>query len=54
LSDVDGGLAAFFDGQRRAGLWVNKGRPYGALSDQAREIVPAIQQLYEEYQQKVQ
>ncbi|HPG41647.1 MAG TPA: lytic transglycosylase domain-containing protein [bacterium] len=54
LYDVDGGLAAFIDGQRRAALWVGKGRSYGVLSDEAREIVPAIQQLYEEYQQKVQ
>ena len=54
LYDVDGGLAAFIDGQRRAALWVGKGRPYGVLSEDAREIVPSIQQLYEEYQGKVQ
>jgi len=53
LYDVDGGLAAFTDGQRRAALWLEKEKAIGILSREASEIVPAIHRLYEEYQELV-
>jgi len=53
LYDVDGGLAAFTDGQRRGALWLKNDKANGILSKQGSEIVPAIQKLYQEYQELV-
>jgi len=50
---VEGGLAAFAGGQRRAALWLEKEKAIGILSREASEIVPAIHRLYEEYQELV-
>ncbi len=53
LYDVDGGLAAFTDGQRRGALWLKNDKALGILSKEGSEIVPAIQRLYKEYQELV-
>ncbi len=53
LYDVDGGLAAFTDGQRRGALWLKNDKAPGILSKEGAEIVQAIQNLYNEYQELV-
>jgi membrane-bound lytic murein transglycosylase MltF len=47
--DVDGGLAAYNGGERRAALWIGSGKAAGILPKETQEYVPAIQRLYEEY-----
>ena len=47
--DVDGGLAAYNGGERRAALWIGSGKSAGILPRETQEYVPAIQRLYEEY-----
>jgi len=48
--DVDGGLAAYNGGERRAALWIGSGKADGILPRETQNYVPAIQKLYEEYQ----
>jgi len=48
--DVDGGLAAYNGGERRAALWLGSGKSSGILSRETQEYVPAIRRLYEELQ----
>ena len=50
IYDVDGGLAAYNGGERRAALWLDSGKKHGILARETQEYVPAIQRLYEEYQ----
>ena len=47
--DVDGGLAAYNGGERRAALWIGSGKAAGILPRETQNYVPAIQRLYEEY-----
>ncbi|MBN2413843.1 transglycosylase SLT domain-containing protein [candidate division KSB1 bacterium] len=53
LYDVEGGLAAFTDGQRRGALWLKNDKASGILSKEGGEIVQAIQRLYKEYQELI-
>lgn len=48
--DVDGGLAAYNGGERRAALWIGSGKAAGILAKETQDYVPAIQRLYQEYQ----
>jgi len=47
--DVDGGLAAYNGGERRAALWVGSGKAHGILARETQEYVPAIRRLYDEF-----
>ena len=47
--DVDGGLAAYNGGERRAANWINQGKPNGILAKETQHYVPAIQKLYQHY-----
>jgi len=48
---VDGGLAAYNGGERRAAQWVKNGRPEGFLYAETSVYVPAIQNLYKQYRE---
>ena len=48
--DVDGGLAAYNGGEKRAALWLEKGKAYGILAKETQQYVPAVNRLYTEYQ----
>ena len=48
--DIDGGLAAYNGGERRAALWLGSGKAHGILARETQEYVPAIRKLYEEFQ----
>jgi soluble lytic murein transglycosylase len=50
LYDVDGGLAAYNGGERRAALWLGSGKANGILAEETEKYVPAIMRLYDEYQ----
>ncbi|HHL71433.1 MAG TPA: lytic transglycosylase domain-containing protein [Bacteroidetes bacterium] len=49
LYGVDGGLAAYNGGERRAALWLKKGKDDKVLWEETRGYVPAILKLYKEY-----
>lgn len=49
LYKVDGGLAAYNGGERRAALWLEKNKDNRVLWEETRGYVPAILKLYEEY-----
>lgn len=49
LYELDGGLAAYNGGERRAALWLKKGKDNSVLWEETRDYVPAVLQLYEEY-----
>ena len=48
--DVDGGLAAYNGGEKRASLWIKSGRENHLLFSETRNYVPAVIKLYNEYQ----
>ncbi|KAA3656324.1 MAG: lytic transglycosylase domain-containing protein, partial [Calditrichaeota bacterium] len=48
--DVDGGLAAYNGGERKAAQWVRSNRADGILWAETRKYVPSVLNLYEEYQ----
>ena len=50
LYDVDGGLAAYNGGERRASMWLVSGKADGVLHKETAKYVPAIMKLYTEYQ----
>jgi len=50
LYDVDGGLAAYNGGERRAALWLVSGKANGVLYAETEKYVPAIMKLYNEFQ----
>ena len=50
LYDVDGGLAAYNGGERRAAMWLVSGKAEGVLHKETEEYVPAIMKLYNEFQ----
>jgi soluble lytic murein transglycosylase len=51
LYDIDGGLAAYNGGERRAALWLGNGKANGILARETQEYVPAVTKLYAEFQQ---
>lgn len=48
--DVDGGLAAYNGGEKRAALWVKNGRESNLLNAETRDYIPAVMRLYNEFQ----
>jgi soluble lytic murein transglycosylase-like protein len=50
LYDVDGGLAAYNGGEKRASLWIGSGKASGILAAETQAYIPAIQRLYNEFQ----
>lgn len=48
--DVDGGLAAYNGGEKRAALWVKNGRESNLLNPETRNYIPAVMRLYNEFQ----
>jgi soluble lytic murein transglycosylase-like protein len=50
LYDVDGGLAAYNGGEKRASLWIGSGKASGVLAAETQAYIPAIQRLYNEFQ----
>ncbi|RMD98370.1 MAG: lytic transglycosylase domain-containing protein [Calditrichaeota bacterium] len=49
MYQVEGGLAAYNGGERRAALWLKKGKDNKVLWEETRGYVPAILKLYHEY-----
>lgn len=53
--EIDGGLAAYNGGEKRAALWIknrNHKTDWTILWEETRSYVPAILRLYEKYQQQ--
>lgn len=48
LYGLEGGLAAYNGGERRAALWVTEGFDNGSLPPETREYVPAVLEIYKE------
>ena len=51
MYEVDGGLAAYNGGERRAAMWLASGRDDAILWEETRGYVPAVLKLYEKFQQ---
>lgn len=51
LYEVDGGLAAYNGGSKRAARWLSKNRASGVLHEETQNYVPAVLSLYEEFQE---
>lgn len=49
LYDVDGGLAAYNGGGKRAEMWLAQNRAHGILFEETQNYVPAVLSLYEEF-----
>ncbi|MFQ5675317.1 MAG: lytic transglycosylase domain-containing protein [bacterium] len=49
LYNVDGGLAAYNGGERRAARWLASGRDNEVLYEETRSYVPAVLELYDHY-----
>lgn len=49
LFDLDGGLAAYNGGNRRARMWLAQNRAHGVLYQETQQYVPAVLSLYEEF-----
>ena len=52
LYSVDGGLAAYNGGPRRAKKWIASGRNYDVLFEETRYYVPAVLELYDHYKRR--
>jgi len=50
MYDLEGGLAAYNGGERRAALWLASGRNDRILWEETRGYVPAVLKLYEQFQ----
>ena len=50
MYDLEGGLAAYNGGERRAALWLASGRNDRILWEETRGYVPAVLKLYEKFQ----
>jgi soluble lytic murein transglycosylase-like protein len=50
MYDLEGGLAAYNGGERRAALWLASGRNDQILWEETRGYVPAVLQLYDQFQ----
>lgn len=46
---IDGGLAAYNGGEKRAEKWVRNGRGKGILHEETASYIPSILKIYEEY-----
>jgi len=49
LYDIDGGLAAYNGGGKRAEMWLAQNRANGILFEETQNYVPAVLSLYEEF-----
>jgi soluble lytic murein transglycosylase len=50
LYELEGGLAAYNGGEKRAAMWLANGKDNRLLWEETREYVPAVLKLYEEFQ----
>jgi soluble lytic murein transglycosylase-like protein len=50
LYQLDGGLAAYNGGEKRAALWLANGKDDRVLWEETRGYVPAVLKLYEQFQ----
>jgi soluble lytic murein transglycosylase-like protein len=50
LYELDGGLAAYNGGEKRAAMWLASGKDNRVLWEETRDYVPAVLKLYEEFQ----
>jgi hypothetical protein len=50
LYELDGGLAAYNGGEKRAALWLASGRDNRVLWEETRGYIPAVLKLYEQFQ----
>ncbi len=53
LYEIDGGLAAYNGGGKRAALWLAKNRAKGVLYEETQNYVPAVLSLYERFRGSV-
>jgi soluble lytic murein transglycosylase-like protein len=51
LYELDGGLAAYNGGEKRAAMWLASGKDNRVLWEETRGYVPAVLKLYEQFQQ---
>jgi soluble lytic murein transglycosylase len=49
--NVDGGLAAYNGGERRAALWVKSGHADGILWAETSNYVPSVKNIYKQYRE---
>ena len=49
--DIDGGLAAYNGGQRRAAMWIRENRAEGILWSETSKYIPSVLKIYDEYRQ---
>lgn len=49
---VEGGLAAYNGGERRASLWLASNKAQGILFSETENYIPTIMKLYEDYQKQ--
>jgi soluble lytic murein transglycosylase-like protein len=52
LYDLDGGLAAYNGGEKRAAMWLASGKDDRLLWEETREYVPAVLKLYQEFENR--
>ncbi|MDZ7344543.1 MAG: transglycosylase SLT domain-containing protein, partial [candidate division KSB1 bacterium] len=50
LYELDGGLAAYNGGEKRAAMWLASGRDDRILWAETRGYIPAVLKLYEQFQ----
>ncbi len=50
LYELDGGLAAYNGGEKRAAMWLASGRDDRVLWEETRGYIPAVLKLYEQFQ----
>lgn len=50
MYEIDGGLAAYNGGGKRAAKWLAQNRAHGVLFKETQNYVPAVLSLYEEFQ----
>jgi hypothetical protein len=50
LYELDGGLAAYNGGEKRAAMWLASGRDNRVLWEETRGYIPAVLKLYEQFQ----
>jgi len=50
LYEREGGLAAYHGGEKRAALWLNRGKDDAVLTEETRQYVNDVMKLYEEFQ----
>ncbi len=49
--NVDGGLAAYNGGEKRAALWIKNGQAAGILWDETSKYVPSVMGIYKQYRE---